>query len=68
MQRTIIKKCRKGRCLNMEKMQTEVMDRQCEENEIVTEKLCSSRESGVKKMTSLVGDDACGGNYPVAMG
>ena len=59
MRRNISKKCRKGRCLNMKKMQTEVISRQSEENEIVTNKLCSSREDGVNKMYSSEDDHTC---------
>ena len=59
MRRTIIKKCRKERYLNMKKMQTEVVNRQFEESEIVTEKLYSSCEDGVNTMGSLVNDPTC---------
>ena len=43
----------------MKKMQTEVISRQSEENEIVTNKLCSSREDGVNKMYSSEDDHTC---------
>ena len=47
-------------------MQTEVVNRQFEESEIVTEKLYSSCEDGVNTMGSIVNDPTCWGNYPVA--
>ena len=46
----------------MKKMQTEVVNKQLEESEIVTEKLYSSCEDGVNTMGSLVNDPTCWGN------
>ena len=43
----------------MKKMQTEVVNKQLEESEIVTEKLYSSCEDGVNTMGSLVNDPTC---------